>query len=151
MKSVKNVRYCLLVVIVAVLVLGASGCGGGGPASDQATEAPVAIEKGEPKPTQAGATAEAAKPSNTPKPTGTPKPTKTSKPTPIPPTPTPERVGMSRSNPYPSSQVVHAPNWDVQVLEVVRGDEAWKALQAANQFNEPAPEGMEYILVKLLG
>jgi hypothetical protein len=56
---------------------------------------------------------------------------------------------MSRSNPYPHSELVSAPNWDVQVLEVVRSDEAWQLIQGANQFNEPAPEGMEYLLVKL--
>jgi hypothetical protein len=56
---------------------------------------------------------------------------------------------MSRSNPYPKSEVVSAPNWDIQVQEVIRGDEAWQLVQAANQFNEPAPEGMEYLLVKL--
>jgi hypothetical protein len=56
---------------------------------------------------------------------------------------------MSRSNPALRTDVVSAPNWDVQVLEVIRGDEAWQAIQAANQFNEPALEGWEYILVKL--
>ena len=61
----------------------------------------------------------------------------------------PQEPGFSRGNPIPRSEIVPAPNWDVQVLEVVRGDEAWQALQAANQFNESAPEGMEYLLVKL--
>ncbi len=65
------------------------------------------------------------------------------------PTNTPQAIGTSRSNPYPRSEVVVAPNWDVQVLETVRGDQAWQALQAANEFNEPAPEGMEYLIVKL--
>jgi hypothetical protein len=69
------------------------------------------------------------------------------------PTDTPEpvlsQIGLSRNNPYPRSEVVSAPNWDVQVVEVKRGEEAWKDLQAANMFNEAAPEGMEYLLVKL--
>jgi hypothetical protein len=56
---------------------------------------------------------------------------------------------MSRSKPFPRTEVVSAPNWDVQVVEVIRGEGAWQAIQAANQFNEPAPEGMEYLLVKL--
>ncbi|NUM48200.1 MAG: DUF4352 domain-containing protein [Anaerolineales bacterium] len=47
------------------------------------------------------------------------------------------------------SEVVSAPNWDVSVLEVVRGEPAWQAIQAANQFNEPPSEGMEYISIKL--
>jgi hypothetical protein len=58
-------------------------------------------------------------------------------------------VGLSRSNPAPRSQIVPAPNWDVQVVDVVRGDPAWQALAATNQFNDPAPEGMEYLLVRL--
>jgi len=63
--------------------------------------------------------------------------------------PAPAPIGMGRSNPFPRSQAVSAPNWDFQVLEVVRGDGAWQAVQAANQFNEPPPAGMEYLLVKL--
>lgn len=77
--------------------------------------------------------------------TGVPKPT----PPPIPPTATPQPVGMSRSNPVPCSETVSVPNWDVQVVEVVRGDEAWLAIDAANMFNQPPPEGMEYLLVRL--
>jgi hypothetical protein len=61
----------------------------------------------------------------------------------------PQEPGFSRGNPIPRSEVVPAPNWDVQVLEILRGDEAWQVIQAANEFNEPAPEGMEYLLAKL--
>jgi len=61
----------------------------------------------------------------------------------------PQEPGFRRGNPIPRSEIVPAPNWDVQVLEVVQGDEAWQAIQAANEFNEPAPEGTEYLLVKL--
>jgi len=82
-------------------------------------------------------------------PTTEAQPTNTPRPTPVPPTATPQPMGMSRSNPFPRSEIVAAPNWDVQVLDVMRGDEAWQAIQTANQFNEPAPEGMGYLLVKL--
>ena len=58
-------------------------------------------------------------------------------------------TGLSRSHPYPGSGVVAVPNWDIQVMEVKRGEEAWKDIQAASEFNEAAPEGMEYLLVKL--
>lgn len=61
----------------------------------------------------------------------------------------PPLPGMSRSSPYPRSQVVQAPNWDVQVLETLRGDLAWRELQTANQFNQPPWEGSEYLLVRL--
>jgi hypothetical protein len=73
-------------------------------------------------------------------PTRTPEPV--SRPTPIP-------VGQSRKNPLARSSVVSAPNWDIQVLEVKRGDDAWKVLQTVSEFNEAAPAGMEYLLVKL--
>ena len=56
---------------------------------------------------------------------------------------------MSRSNPFPATELVSAPNWDIQVLEVKRGEEAWKEIQAANDFNVEAAKGMEYLLVKL--
>lgn len=86
------------------------------------------------------------KPTITPAPTDTPSPTDTPEP---PPTFTPAPIGLSRANPFPALTLVNAPNWDIQVLEVVRGDGAWQAIQAANQFNDPAPEGMEFVLVKI--
>ena len=56
---------------------------------------------------------------------------------------------MSRSNPFPANQLASLPNWDVQVLEVIRGEEAWKAIQATYDTNIPPYEGMEYLLIKL--
>lgn len=37
----------------------------------------------------------------------------------------------------------------MQVLEVIRGEEAWARILEANQFNDPAPEGHEYILINV--
>jgi hypothetical protein len=99
-----------------------------------------------PKPTNTPQPTSTPGPTNTPKPTSTPKPTETLEPTA---TPTTAPIGFSRSYPYPRSEIASVPNWDVQILEVKRGEEAWKDLKAANMFNEVAPEGMEYILVKL--
>jgi hypothetical protein len=108
------------------------------------------------------ALAEESTPTNTPSPTtiepsstptpaavDTPEPTYTPTVTPAPPTPTPQPIGLSRINPFPPAEVVEAPNWDIQVLEVVRGEAAWAAIQAANRFNDPPQEGMEYLLVKV--
>lgn len=78
-------------------------------------------------------------PTDTPEPTSTPEPS---------PTPQPE-PGMSRSNPVPMADVVEAPNWTIEVLEVVRGEEAWATIQAVNRFNDPPPDGMQYVLVRL--
>ncbi len=73
-------------------------------------------------------------------------PTKTPEP---PPTPTPAPIGLSRNNPFPRTDLISAPNWDVQVIEMKRGEDAWKDIQTANMFNEAAPDGMEYLLIKI--
>ena len=82
-------------------------------------------------------------PTDKPEPTVEPTPTDEPTATPVPP------QGMSRGNPFPIDTIVEAPNWNVQVIEVVRGDEAWSQIQAANQFNDPPLEGMEYVLIKV--
>ena len=68
--------------------------------------------------------------------------------------PTPEPVvggetGQTRANPVPLDQVASAAEWNLQVLEVLRRDEAWDALFAASEWNDPPPEGFEYVLVKI--
>lgn len=72
-------------------------------------------------------------------------------------------VGV-RSNPLPKGDtitetvVIHDNDFngyeallDLTVTEVIRGQEAWDIIVAENQFNEPAPEGYEYIMVKVKG
>lgn len=63
--------------------------------------------------------------------------------------PTLAPMGYSRANPFPGTEVVSVPNWEVQVLEIKRGADAWNDIQAANAYNDPAPEGKEYLLVKI--
>jgi hypothetical protein len=58
-------------------------------------------------------------------------------------------AGQTRANPVPLGQVVSANQWDFQVLEVLRGDEAWDALLTASEWNDPPPDGFEYVLVKI--
>jgi hypothetical protein len=84
--------------------------------------------------------------------TPVPEPTETIPPTPVPtdtpqPTPTPMPVGYSRALPFAPGETVSSESWEVQVLETVRGEEAWNKIIAANQFNDPPPEGMEYISI----
>ncbi|MCP3739462.1 hypothetical protein [Rossellomorea sp. BNER] len=38
--------------------------------------------------------------------------------------------------------------FDLTVLEVVRGDAAYQSLKSMNEFNEPAPDGYEWVLAK---
>ena len=80
-------------------------------------------------------------------PTATLVPTASSTPTPVP-TATPE-PGVSVTRPLPPSSVFVSAGWDVRVLEVMRGDTAAQAIHSANQFNKAAPEGHEYVLVRV--
>lgn len=41
--------------------------------------------------------------------------------------------------------------FELTVLDVIRGDEAYDILVSENQFNEPAPEGMEWAIISLEG
>jgi hypothetical protein len=56
---------------------------------------------------------------------------------------------MGRDNPYPVNEFVQAPNWDFQVMEELRGEEAWQTLFEADEFNDPPPEGMEYLMLNI--
>ncbi len=71
--------------------------------------------------------------------TATPKPTE----------PPGEEVGETRANPVPLGETASAAQWDIQVLEMVRGDDAWEALLEASRWNDPPSEGFEYVLVKI--
>lgn len=66
----------------------------------------------------------------------------------------------SRSNPAPLNTVQvftqseedygdAACTVSVRVIETIRGNKAWEKIYADNQFNDPAPEGYEYILAKI--
>ena len=57
--------------------------------------------------------------------------------------------GLSRSTPYSRLQIVSVPNWDVTVLDAMRGDAALRAIRATNPLTDPAPAEMEYLLVKI--
>lgn len=67
----------------------------------------------------------------------------------------------TRSNPVKISEVAnietatydndsneYKTNIDLSVVEVLRGDQAFQKLQEMNEFNEAAPEGYEWVLVK---
>ncbi|MCG8349868.1 MAG: protein kinase [Chloroflexales bacterium] len=58
-------------------------------------------------------------------------------------------LGFKRSNPFPAKSTVAVAGWEIQVLEMVRGREAWNRIHEANINNDPPPEGMEYVLLKL--
>ena len=129
--SAKTIFFFAILVLLAAI---SSACSDRSPAGEQGV--------GEATLPRSVATSQPAQPTSPP-------PENNLEPTAIPPTPTLPPTGMSRSNPYPRSEVVSVPGWEVQVLEVIRGEQAWSLIQSANMFNKPAPEGMEYLLVKL--
>ena len=57
--------------------------------------------------------------------------------------------GATRANPVSLGAVGSAVQWDIQVLEVIRGDDAWDALLAASEWNDPPSDGFEYVLVRI--
>lgn len=62
---------------------------------------------------------------------------------------TPNELGMDRSAPAPLGETVVLDTWELTVVDVVRGEAAWDMILEANQFNDPPPEGMEYIAVRI--
>ena len=67
-------------------------------------------------------------------------------------------VGYSRSNPAPIGVTlytefhqgyVYKGKGKFTVLQVIRGEEAWKMVDEASKFNNPPHEGFEYILAKI--
>ncbi|SFI59210.1 protein of unknown function [Paenibacillus sp. UNC496MF] len=66
-------------------------------------------------------------------------------------------IGLSRSNPAPLGTTVtysvkdYSDSYTGQLTleEVIRGDRAWQMIHEENQFNDPAPDGYEYVLAKI--
>ena len=58
-------------------------------------------------------------------------------------------VGQSRQNPFTAHSVADLPSWQVAILEQIRGEPAETLVLNANMFNNPAPEGFEYLLLNL--
>lgn len=56
-----------------------------------------------------------------------------------------------KENIYDDSFNAYASSFEITLLEVIRGDEAWKVIEEENPYNEPAEEGYEYVLVKAKG
>lgn len=61
----------------------------------------------------------------------------------------PTEAGSTRAAPAPLGATVTSEAWELTVLEVLRGADAAQRVTEANQFNEPAPEGQEYIVARV--
>ena len=58
-------------------------------------------------------------------------------------------AGTMRASPAPLGTLVVSEEWEITVLEVLRGADAAQRIVEANQFNEPAPEGQAYVVAKV--
>lgn len=69
--------------------------------------------------------------------------------------PNPGGAGQSRSDPAPLGKTVAwtsrsgSQQFNITLLEVHRGEAAWRRIQAANRFNKPPPPRAEYILIRI--
>lgn len=75
-----------------------------------------------------------------------------------------EKSMGTRSNPLPFGDTItvkqniyddsfnsYAASMEITLLDTIRGEEAWTIIQKENQFNDPAKEGFEYVLIKVNG
>jgi hypothetical protein len=60
----------------------------------------------------------------------------------------PTDLGISREQPVPFGETAVGEDWQVTIQDVITGEAAWEIILDANQFNDPPPKGMEYILIK---
>ncbi|MCQ3938806.1 MAG: hypothetical protein DPW18_17430 [Chloroflexi bacterium] len=59
-------------------------------------------------------------------------------------------LGSSPENPIPLTETLVTPEWEIQVLQYLRGGEAMTILEQASPFNKPHEDpNMEYALVNL--
>ena len=58
-------------------------------------------------------------------------------------------LGTTRANPLSRGAPVTVAGWQVEVLDMVRGEPAYERLRKANSNNKPPPAGTEYLLLNL--
>lgn len=127
--------------IVAACALILVACGSTPPATPSGSSAvPTAVSAIISDATSAPA---AEAPTTAPAPTDAPAPTEA-------PTAAPAaEPGLSRTAPLPIGTEVRGTGWSITVTGVKRGKEATDLIKAANQFNDPPVEGMEYLVADL--
>ncbi|WP_152541243.1 DUF4352 domain-containing protein [Kallotenue papyrolyticum] len=62
---------------------------------------------------------------------------------------TPNQIGTTRAAPAQPGETAITEDWEITLLEAVRGEEAARRITEANRFNDPAPAGQEYVLARL--
>ncbi len=61
----------------------------------------------------------------------------------------PTNRGRSIQEPAPFGSTVINENWELTVMDVIIGDEAWDILLETNRFNDPPTNDVAYVLLKL--
>ena len=61
----------------------------------------------------------------------------------------PTKLGVDPREPAAIGESVISEDWELTLLEIVRGEAAMQMLLEANQFNDPPGKGMEYVLVRV--
>jgi hypothetical protein len=152
------------IVFATLCLVLLAGCGlqpqGSAPAvSEEVSD--VAAETQAPLPTYTPAPTYTPLPTYTPYPTAPPRPTATETPVPSPTSyPTNTRYPTNTPPPQPGSRTLpvalgttgiavmesEGVRLEITITNVVSGDEAWSMIREANMYNDPPPEGMEYVL-----
>ena len=57
-------------------------------------------------------------------------------------------LGRTAASPAPLGQTVVTDDWEITLLEVLWGSDAWDRIRAAGSVNDPPPPGMQYVLVR---
>jgi hypothetical protein len=151
-------------MLLVVLSLGATACSGSPTvvvgqletevaralAQTQAAYSPTPAATDTDAPTATPAPTDTPAATDTPEPTNTPRPTATRRPTATP------DIG-TLDNPFPYGIEVpltwtgggQSSEWSLQVLEVIRGDDANRLARQANTFNDDPPAGASWMFVKV--
>ena len=61
----------------------------------------------------------------------------------------PTNLGNRRDNPAKIGDTLVSGSWVFKIVEAIRGDKAAELAQKASIYNEPAPEGQEYVAVRV--
>jgi hypothetical protein len=61
----------------------------------------------------------------------------------------PNNSGADSRDPASLQEVLVTENWEFSILEVARGEQAWKMVQAADPANQPPGKGREYIALRV--
>ena len=60
-----------------------------------------------------------------------------------------ETISGSRAVPLPAGSMIEANDFSIEIMEVLRGDDALEGVLAASDFNDPPASGWEYVQIRV--